>query len=92
MLEDLTAQEWLEWLAYAEAEPFGEERADLRMAILAAVEANVHRSRRGQKTYKPQDFMPKFEGKKDPKDKAVQTLNTMKFIAAAFNAKAKGKA
>lgn len=47
-------------MAFNELEPFGEERADLRMAILAAVIANASRTKRGSRRYRPKDFMPKF--------------------------------
>lgn len=48
-----------EWQAYFAEEPWGEERADLRMAIGWALLANVHRDqRRRPEPYKPSDFMP----------------------------------
>ncbi len=53
-----------EWIAYAEIEPFGEERADLRAGIVASTMANINRQK-GKPAYKPQDFMPKF-GKQEP--------------------------
>lgn len=52
------------WIEYYEYEPFGEERADLRTAIVACVVANANRSR-NQKPFKVNDFMPKF-GPKQP--------------------------
>lgn len=42
-----------EWLAYAELEPFGDERADLRAGIIASSAVNVW----GGKS-RPLDFMP----------------------------------
>ena len=50
-----------EWQDYAMLEPFGEERADLRSAIIAATVANVHRGKK-QRPFRPADFMPKFGG------------------------------
>lgn len=51
------AREYADWLAYYAAEPFGEDRADLRAGIIASTIANVNRGK-GDKPYKPRDFMP----------------------------------
>jgi hypothetical protein len=70
MLEELTPRQLEEWRVYAELiEPIGEERADLRMGILAAVTANLWRGKRGRKA-KPLDFMPFRESPRitDPDD------------------------
>jgi len=57
----MTSREFAEWMAFYEIEPFGDERGDLRMAILAALIANAHRDpKRRKRAYKPADFMPKF--------------------------------
>lgn len=56
-------EQFLHWAAYAEIEPFGETRADLRSAIIASVIANANRnSKKHPKPYTPDDFMPKFGG------------------------------
>jgi hypothetical protein len=47
------------WMAYAELEPFGEQRADLRMSILASMIYNANRGPK-QKAKSPSDFMPQF--------------------------------
>jgi len=60
MLEEMTSLQLSEWMAYNEIEPFGEEREDLRMGILASTMANINRSS-GKKPYKPRDFMPVFK-------------------------------
>lgn len=62
-------------MAYASIEPFGEERADLRIAINTCVLANINR---GKKTppYKPEDFMPYF----DRGRKIHQTVDEQKSI------------
>jgi len=54
----MSSREFVDWAAYFEAEPWGEERADLRMGIMAALTANIHASR--GKRFAPGDFMPKF--------------------------------
>jgi len=55
----LTARQLEEWIEYADLEPFGEERADLRAGMVAAVVANVYRDPKARpKPYRPIDFMP----------------------------------
>lgn len=54
----ITARELVEWMAYYELEPWGEERADLRAAIVASTIANIFRGKRA--AYKVEDFMPEF--------------------------------
>lgn len=44
-------------MAYYNLEPFGEERADLRSGIVAAILVNAN-SKKGARTAKPLDFMP----------------------------------
>jgi hypothetical protein len=60
MLARMPNRVFKEWVAFAEVEPFGEERADMRAAIVAATIANVNR-KKGKAPYKVRDFMPVFE-------------------------------
>ena len=60
MLSEISSTQFAEWIAYARIEPWGEERDDLRMGIIASTLANIHKPK-GRKPYKPQDFMPDFE-------------------------------
>lgn len=60
MLAELTSAQFAEWMAYSRLEPWGEERDDLRMGIIASTIANANRSK-GQKPFTPQQFMPDFE-------------------------------
>lgn len=66
MLSEISSAQFAEWLAYSRLEPWGEDRDDLRMGIMASVIANSNRGK-GKKPYKPQDFMPDFE----PRDEAA---------------------
>lgn len=50
----------MEWYAYAALEPFGEERADLRAAMVAVTVANCMGRKKGQKAFKLTDFMLEF--------------------------------
>jgi hypothetical protein len=66
MLSEMTWDQLLEWHEYAQLEPFGEERADLRSGIITAnivnvlIAANTDPKKR-PKLYKPSDFMPDFK-------------------------------
>jgi len=77
--QEISSAEFAEWQAYASIEPFGEERADLRSAIVACVIANSNRSK-SQKAFKVKDFMPKFGRPKE------QTWQEMKNIFNTFKA------
>jgi hypothetical protein len=59
--ERISSNEFTDWMAYAELEPFGEERADLRAGIIASTIANVNRGRHSR-SYGARDFMPVFDG------------------------------
>ena len=59
MLAAMTSRELTELLSFHAIEPLGEERADLRSAIVASTLANVNRdSKRHPQPYRPKDFMP----------------------------------
>lgn len=60
-----------EWIAYYKMEPFGEQRADLRAAIIACTVANSNRGK-DQKALKVEDFMPKFEEQKQSMEEMIQ--------------------
>lgn len=78
----MSSREFSEWMAFAELEPFGEERADLRSAIVAAVFANANRDRKKRpRPFAPADFMP-FREKAQPTSEDLRT----KFRALTGNA------
>ncbi len=54
--ERMSSRELSEWLAFDRISPIGDERDDLRSAIVASTVANCHRARR--EPFTPQDFMP----------------------------------
>jgi hypothetical protein len=43
LLARMPSRELTDWMVYAAVEPFGEERADYRAALVASVIANVNR-------------------------------------------------
>jgi len=59
LLTRMSGQELTEWEAYYRLEPWGEERADLRSGVVAALISNAFRGK-GGKVQKPQDFMLRF--------------------------------
>ncbi len=62
MLREIGARQIAEWLAFAGLGGFPEQRADLRMGILAALTANVNRDAKKRPTpFKPADFIPKIK-------------------------------
>lgn len=71
------------WMEYAELEPFGEERADLRAGIVASMIANVNRDPRKGKPFQPSDFMPKFGRAKQVKMMDQSDWNDFKAMMIA---------
>lgn len=88
MLEEISFDQFAEWRRLYAAEPFGEERADLRMGQICAIIANVNRSKRSDKVFSATDFMFKFGGEKADKRRAV----TKKDQWADIKSRAKGLA
>jgi len=56
MLAEIPRALFLEWVAYHELEPWGQDRADARAAIVASVTYNVNRGR-GSRSRGPKDFV-----------------------------------
>lgn len=54
------SQEFVEWIAFEQIDPWGSERADLRFAQLCALTANMNRGK-GSRLAKVSDFMFDFE-------------------------------
>lgn len=67
----MTAAEFTDWQRYAAAEPFGEQRADLRAGIVASAVANYagKMRREGLPPAVPTDFMP-FAPQREPEPEA----------------------
>jgi hypothetical protein len=59
--ERMSSLEFAEWMEFGEIEPWGEERADVRAAIVASTVANANRDPKARKKpFTVGDFMPKF--------------------------------
>lgn len=76
----MTSAQFTEWMAFFRLEPFGEQRADLRMGITTA---NLMNALTGGKAHaKPQDFMP-FRAQ--PKPDSQSLSQQLRAWAAAHN-------
>lgn len=82
---------WAGWVEYNRLEPFGEERADLRMAQLAALMANAWGRKKGQRAFTVKDFMFDFDDsgrygreKRTPDDLAGQIMFLNQMFGGEF--------
>lgn len=82
-LARISSRELTEWREFYRLEPFGEERADYRAALIAAVIANANR-RKGQKPFAVKDFMPDFEGRPREPRTPEQLLSVAEMLNAAL--------
>jgi hypothetical protein len=86
--ERIDSREFAEWIAYDRMDPIGQDRADLRAAL---VSATVARSIGGGKA-EINDFMLKFEPRENPKPKDWRTLRAnMLALVKNSGRKRKGK-
>lgn len=69
----MSSREFSEWMAYYSIAPFGEERADLRSAIVA----NMVAAAAGSKETKVDDYMPKFGEDRKPKQKSMIEMQSL---------------
>lgn len=81
----ISCAEFTDWLAYYQLEPFGEERADLRNAILCALIANLLRGK-GRRA-KLKDFLPRFDEEPRRKQSLADMRAVMERFTAAHNAR-----
>ena len=70
LLSEIDSREISEWIAFNNIEPFGEQRADLRAAMIACVMANAWRGK-NQPAFKLDDFILNFD---PPKQQSVEEM------------------
>jgi len=70
----MDSREFAEWMAYNSIEPFGDERADLRAALISCTMANLW----SKKRHKLKDFLFNF------KPKTIQTAQEIKSMLKAY--------
>lgn len=74
----------MEWQEFFAEQPFGDERADLRAGIIAAVIANVNRDPDRKKLpFTPLDFMP--YAKQEQRQTAEQQKEIVSLIKQAMD-------
>jgi hypothetical protein len=62
LLHRMSAQEFSEWWAFYQMEPWGCEVDDFRAGLVAATVANTSRdAKKHKKPFQPSDFMPNYE-------------------------------
>lgn len=94
MNERLTARQLAEWEAYNTLDPIGEDREDLRMGILASTIANMIGGAvagKKAKTFKPEDFIPDWDGKKATTQTSEQMRNLLMGMASNKKGNKKNK-
>lgn len=86
MLDGMNIRQFREWYAYAELEPFGEERADYRSAQVCAMIANANRDRKRKPTpYRVEEFLLKFGDRQTKEKKDWRALKAeMERIAVGY--------
>jgi len=77
MLARMGSDEFSEWLAFYQLEPFGDYRADYRSGVVASTFANAHRAKDAS-PFRPEDFMPFMEKQATSQD---VSLNVARFKA-----------
>ena len=66
MLAGMNGEQYNEWMAFSHIEPFGDWRADVRIAMLAATIVNVMtRTEDSDPVHEMKEFMPDFEAALD---------------------------
>jgi hypothetical protein len=84
VLSKHTSRELTEWAVFLGLEPRGEKRADLHAGIVASTIANAVRGK-GQRAFKPDDFMPKFGREQEMTDDELE--NKLGRFAKAYGGK-----
>jgi hypothetical protein len=79
MLAAMPQRVYREWMIYAEMEPWDEQRADWRAAMVASTVYAVHRTKKSPRR-KLKDFLPSFKrgaGKPRTKQQAANLMRNM---------------
>ena len=89
LLARISSRELTEWIAYANVEPFGEDRADIRAALIAAVIAETVRDKKKRrKPFTPAEFvkmLPRFEEeKRRPRQTMEEQIRIVEMLNVAF--------
>jgi hypothetical protein len=79
----MSGRQFAEWMAYAQLEPFGSPAQFWQAGLIASVLANVNRTKKDQKAFKPEDFMPRsmVEEPEERNDVGAKILQTFQALA-----------
>jgi hypothetical protein len=83
MLDSVPSRLVAEWRAYAQLEPFGPGRDDLRSGVIASAVANGLISRKGRRrAWGPVDFFPELAGNGEEGEELTPEAQFEAFAAA----------
>ena len=70
-------------MAYAQLEPFGPPARFWQAGLIASTLANVNRTKKDQKAFKPEDFMPRsmVDEPEQTEDVSAKILQTFRSLA-----------
>lgn len=68
----MSAREFAEWQAYCTLEPFGPMADYWQAGLVSSVIANVNRTKKSQKAFTPEDFMPQSMTDTQPDQQDVE--------------------
>jgi hypothetical protein len=81
----MSGRQLAEWQAYAQLEPFGSPAQFWQAGLIASVLANVNRTKKDQKAFTPEDFMPRSmveQGEPEsPDDVGARIMQTFQSLA-----------
>jgi hypothetical protein len=80
----MSAHEYAEWIAFSRIEPWGEERADYRAALICKVLADIN-TPKGKQPMKLTDFLLKFDQER-PTQSTDEMIGTVAQISAIYEA------
>jgi hypothetical protein len=83
MLAAMPQRVYREWMVYAEMEPWDQQRADWRAAMIASTMANLWRGKKGRRR-KLKDFLPVFKRSPGRPRTKQQAANLMAAMAKMY--------
>jgi hypothetical protein len=81
LMLSMDAIEFQDWKSVYEADPWSEERADLRAGIIASTVANCLTDK---SSWMPSDFMPEYGTQPEPEPKSMEELRDIAIRMAAM--------
>ncbi|MFO0773712.1 MAG: hypothetical protein U0172_03490 [Nitrospiraceae bacterium] len=82
----MTSQEFVEWMSYAQLEPFGPLADSRRAGIVAAILANANRNPKKGRPFTPRDFFPELPKTGRPQQSIDEQLQAIQKIASVAKA------